>query len=99
MSQKAWIIAIVILLLGLLAFFYINPIGIQIGYQMAGGSEIAVMQTDNPDTILHDYYRELDTYGRYCDSDNPTAQKWAEAAKEKAESLAEQYEQLTGMKP
>ena len=90
------ILTIILLIVALLVFFFHNKIGIRLGYLMNGGGREVDSNKMNPDVILHEYYYQVDTYDRYRGSDNPTAQKWAEAAKEKANAMASQYNDLMG---
>lgn len=90
------ILIAILLLISLLVFFFHNRLGILLGYRMNGGAEEADIHAVDRDVILHQYYNELDTYDRWRDSDNPTAQEWARSAKERADILAEQYNELVG---
>ena len=97
MTRKGYLIALILILIGAILFFYFNPLGIKIGYSIHGGKEpVKVSETLNAEAIYHEYLNQIDTYDRYRNDDNPTAQKWAENAKNKANELADQYNELMG---
>lgn len=93
-NVKLFIISLVILFLVLLEFFYLNPEGIKMGYYLSGGHKTTQTLNRTPAEIQRDYNEQVETYMLYKDEVNQTAQKWAETARQKANSLAKEYNNL-----
>ena len=97
---KFIILFIVIIIIALLWFLYFDPFGIQLGYKLNGGQETTLVEStktlnQTADEIKLNYIEQVDTYNLYKNSDNITAQKWAENAKLKANQLADEYYNIT----
>lgn len=88
------IVIIVASLVLIFEFLYIDPIGIKIGYMANGGYSNTEPNQKNADELLRDYKEQLQTYDAYKNSTNPTAQKWAKTALQKANDIAETYNNL-----
>lgn len=91
-------IYISIISFGILLFFLINPLGIKLGYQLQGGKPPREEETVNIDEMLMEYKKQVADYEKFADSDNPTQQKWAETAKEKANQIANEYNKYSNEK-
>lgn len=92
-SAKQIILTIIVLSL-LIGFFYTNPFGIKIGYVLSGGNKDLQDDEPNADELQMHYNEYVSTYNLYKDSENYTAAKWAETAKQKANDIARQYNKV-----
>lgn len=91
-QKKEVIIYVVIVLLVILAFLRFTPIGIELSYWLMGGKEpVDESETINFEDIEFEYKKQISIYEKYCDSENPEQQKWAETARQKANELANEY--------
>lgn len=94
MSERSeQIFIIVICLVLFIEFLYINPFGIKLGYVLSGGKTTSESSL-NLDELRRDYNESVSTYYMYKDSDNTTAAQWAETAKQKANDIAKQYNEI-----
>ena len=92
------IIYVSIILVSVFLFFLINPFGIKMGYQLQGGKPPKSEEKINLDEMLMEYKKQVADYEKFADSDNPTQQKWAETAKEKANQIANEYNKYSNEK-
>lgn len=91
---KRFIIILTVLFLVLLEFFYLNPNGIKLGYYLSGGHKTTATITSTPAEIKRDYEEMVAVYTLYKNDDNEIAKRWSDTAKQKANSLAKEYNNL-----
>lgn len=94
---RSIVIAAIIVIL-FIEFLYLNPFGIKIGYVLSGGDKQNVDDSVNPDELYRDYNESVQTYNLYKNSENKVAVQWAENAKQKANIIASQYNEIMNEK-
>lgn len=88
--KKSIIAAVILVLLAI--YICTSNAYIRLGYYLKGGSTGYTEDAQQHISELErDYWKFCDTYNRYKDSDNPTAQTWAKNAKDTANSIADTY--------
>lgn len=87
---------VLFILVILFAFLYFNPVGIKIGYWLSGGSAENEYEEFEDEELLRDYKEYKSTYEMYVDTSNVTSEKWAETARQKANKIADKYNELVG---
>ena len=88
------VISVTLIALLLLEFFLLNPLGIRLGYFMSGGKTTVQSSGMMPSELRREYEEMVNVYNLYKDDENSTSRRWAETAREKANSLAEEYNYL-----
>lgn len=89
-----WITLIIVIVI--IAFFYLNPLGIKWGYNFLGGNKNEENNEvlDDAAVLMMEYEKYVKAYEMYCGSDNATQKGWAESAKKKANRIAEEYNEI-----
>lgn len=95
MKRICFLITLLILIIVVIQFMFITPAGIRLGYKLSGGGQPNVDESNRESELLRDYEEQLSTYIKYKDSENITAKQWAESAKQKANEIAVEYNNIS----
>ena len=94
MKRVSLLITLLILIIAVIQFMFLTPAGIRLGYKLNGGGQSNNDGSNRADELLRDYEEQLSTFIKYKDSDNLTARQWADKAKQKANEIAMEYNNI-----